>query len=207
MTDDEPKDPWAGFPGGDPFGGGNPFGAGFSGDPFKEMDEFMRRMGIDPKEFRSLFDDMQRNLQEAFKNMGDDPTKGFVQGFNVRMGPDGKPHFSSFGNKPHVDTEEGGVPQFRADEREPLTDVIEEDGAIAITMELPGVQKEDIEVRMTEEQLEIGVDTEARKYHKRVKLPAKVDPSTTKATYNNGVLDVTVQKVETQGDGVRIQVD
>ncbi len=214
MTDskDNPNDPFRNFPGGNPFGPQGPFGPGgpFSGGPLggRGMDEWLRGMGIDPSEFQKLFDEMQRNLQEAFKNMGQDPSKGFVAGFNVRMGPDGKPQFSSFGNKPTVRREPGSaIPSVATDDREPLTDVIEDPTQIAITMELPGVDKSDVNVHMTDEVLEISVDTELRKYHKRVRLPAKVDASTTKATYTNGILDVTVQKVASDQAGVRIQID
>ncbi len=214
---DEPNDPWKNFPGGNPFGpngpfgGANPFGPGgpfAGGDPMAGMDAWLRNMGVDPKEFRGLFDEMQRNLQDAFKNMGQDPSKGFVAGFNVRMGPDGKPHFSSFGNKPKVArVGPGGMPTMEAQGREPLTDVIEDPVSIAITMELPGVEKADIDLNMTEGALEVTVDNEQRKYHKSVRLPSKVDPSTTKATYNNGILDVTVRKATPESGGVRIAVE
>lgn len=197
------NDPFANLPGGNPFGPNGPFGGR---DPFRNMDEWFKSMGIDPKEFQSLFDDMQKGLQDALSGMGQDPSKGFVGGFNVRMGPDGKPNFSTFGNKPKVDTT-GAKPSVGVDEREPLTDVIEDPASIAITMELPGVQKSDIDVNMTEEHLEISVDNERRKYHKRVRLPAKVDPATTKATYNNGILDVVVKKLNKDEPGVRIQVE
>lgn len=204
MTPDEPKDPFANFPGGNPFGPGGPFAGG---DPFENMDEFMRKMGIDPGDFQKLFRDMQKNLQDAFRNMGEDPSKGFVSGFSVRMGPDGKPNVNTFDNKPSIRKGDGPIPAIGADEREPLTDVIEDKDSIAITMEIPGVAKEDIDLNMTAESLEVSVDNEARKYHKRVRLPAKVDPATTKATYTNGILDVTVQKVEKGEDGVRINID
>jgi HSP20 family protein len=197
-----PPDPWAGFP------GGNPFGAPMGGpiDPMANMEAWFRSMGIDPNEFRRLVEDMQRNLQEAFKDWGADPSKSFVSGFQVRVGPDGKPSINTFGNKAQVKAQSGkGIPTVVTDEREPLTDVIDEGGRIAITMELPGVQREDIDLQMNETDLEISVDTERRKYHKRVKLPAAVEPKTTKATYNNGVLDVTVQKKGGKG-GVKVQV-
>lgn len=213
-----PVDPWANFPGGNPFGPDGPFGKGgfpgfppgfpgAPGGPGGDMDAWFRQMGIDPSEFRKLVEDMQRNLQDAFKNLGADPSKSFVSGFSVKVGPDGKPTFSSFGNKPQVKPNPGmpGIPQVVADEREPLTDVMDDGTRIAITMELPGVTREDINLNMTEAELEIGVETDRRKYHKRIKLPAKVDPKTTKATYTNGILDVTVAKVGTDS-GVKIKV-
>lgn len=208
-------DPWAAFPGGNPFGAGFPgfnFGPGgpFGGkDPMKDMEAWFRSMGIDPREFQKLVEDMQRNLQEAFKEWGADPSKSFVSGFQVKVGPDGKPSINTFGNKPQVKPAppgKKGIASIVSDEREPLTDVIDEGGKIAITMELPGVTKEEIDLQMNESDLEISVDSERRKYHKRVKLPAAVDPKTTKATYTNGVLDVTVSKKGGAGGGVRIPV-
>lgn len=204
-------DPWAGFPGGNPFGPGGPFagGLGAGGDPFANLDAWLRSMGVDPTDFRKMADEMQRNLQEALRSMGQDPSRSFVSGFSVKVGPDGKPTFNTFGNKPQVKPSQSGgkVPTVVADEREPLTDVIEDARQVSITMELPGVEKKDINVHMTADELEISVDNERRKYHKRVRLPAKVDPKTTKATYTNGVLDVTVQKVKPGGSGVRIAVE
>lgn len=213
--DPRAPDPWANFPGGNPFGPGGPFAGGNnpfagSGDPFQNLDAWLRTMGVDPADFRRMADEMQRNLQEALKGMGQDPTKSFVSGFSVKVGPDGKPTFNTFGNKPQVKPNPKGagkgIPSVVADEREPLTDVIEDVKQVAITMELPGVEKKDINVHMTDEELEISVDNELRKYHKRVRLPAKVDPKTTKATYTNGILDVTVQKRSSGPSGMKISV-
>ena len=213
--DPRAPDPWANFPGGNPFGPGGPFAGGSNpfaggGDPFQNLDAWLRQMGVDPADFRRMADEMQRNLQEALKGMGQDPTKSFVSGFSVKVGPDGKPTFNTFGNKPQVKPNPAGgkgIPQVVANEREPLTDVIEDGKQVAITMELPGVEKKDINVHMTDEELEISVDNELRKYHKRVRLPTKVDPKTTKATYNNGILDVTVQKRSTGRSGMKISVE
>lgn len=210
-----PNDPWKNFPGGNPFGPNGPFGPGgpFAGgaggpiDPTANMDAWFRSMGVDPAEFRKLVEQMQKDLQKAFDGLGADPSKSFVSGFSVKVGPDGKPTFSSFGNKPQVKAPSPNqpLPQIVADEREPLTDVIEEADRVAITMELPGVEKKDIQLHMTSDELEIAVDTERRKYHKRVKLPSKVVPDTTQATYNNGILDVTVKRASSP-TGKRINV-
>ena len=213
--DPRAPDPWANFPGGNPFGPNGPFGAGGpfagGGDPFQNLDAWLRQMGVDPADFRRMADEMQRNLQEALKSMGQDPSKSFVSGFSVKVGPDGKPTFNTFGNKPQVKPNPAGpgkgIPQVIADEREPLTDVIEDARQVAITMELPGVEKKDINLHMTAEELEVSVDTDLRKYHKRVRLPAKVDPKTTKATYTNGILDVTVQKRSAGKSGMKISVE
>ena len=214
--DPRAPDPWANFPGGNPFGPGGPFAGGNNpfaggGDPFQNLDAWLRQMGVDPADFRRMADEMQRNLQEALKGMGQDPTRSFVSGFSVKVGPDGKPTFNTFGNKPQVKPSPAGagkgIPTVVANEREPLTDVIEDARQVAITLEMPGVEKKDIDLHMGVDELEISVDNERRKYHKRVKLPAKVDPKTTKATYTNGILDVTVQKAKSDKSGVKIDVE
>ena len=175
-------------------------------DPTDPFDIF-RGMGIGGKDFERMFEEMQRSIADMMKNMGKmEPGKPYVHGFTFKMGPDGKPHVSEFGNKAGVPRP--GKPVF-SDEREPITDVIEEAKTIAVTVEMPGIEKKDIDLRVTETELEINVDTELRKYHKLIKLPKAVKPPTTKATYKNGVLDVTIDKVAQSEPkkGFRVSVD
>ena len=175
-------------------------------DPSDPFDLF-RSMGLGGKDFERMFEEMQRSISDMLRNMGNiEPGKPYVHGFTFKMGPDGKPQVTEFGNKASNPLK--GKPVF-TDEREPITDVIEEAKTIAVTVEMPGIEKKDIDLRVTETEVEINVDTDQRKYHKLIKLPKPVKPQTTKATYKNGVLDVTVEKV-TQSEpkkGVRINVD
>ncbi len=117
--------------------------------------------------------------------------KPFVYGFSMKVGPDGKPQIQQFGNtKPWTvgrEEEIGG--------REPLTDIIEGGKTISVTIEIPGVEKDDIELDTTENMLTISVDAPQRRYYKEVELPSKVNPELTKATYKNGVLDIVLEKV------------
>ncbi|MDG6228893.1 MAG: Hsp20/alpha crystallin family protein [Candidatus Thermoplasmatota archaeon] len=155
-----------------------------------------------------LFDDFRRMAEEMMRMMSQTPpAKPFVHGYKLYVGPDGKPHLEDFGNKP-VQSEEG-QPSI-SEEREPLTDVIDCGEAVSVTVEIPGVEKEDIDLNVTEDELEITVDTPQRKYHKIVNLPADVMPKTTKATYKNGVLDVIIQKKELKKDndkGYKVNID
>ncbi|MFW6120846.1 MAG: archaeal heat shock protein Hsp20 [Petrotogales bacterium] len=154
---------------------------------------------ISDDEFERIFDEMQRmfestNFRELIEDMfrgGFDPNKNFVRGISFKIGPDGKPKIQEFGNRPSR-TEEGG--SIISEEREPLTDIIEGKNDVAITIEIPGVEKEDIDLNVNEENLEIKVNAPQRKYHKVVDLPCGVKPKTTKATYKNGILDVVLEK-------------
>ena len=139
-----------------------------------------------------VFDDFRRMAEEMFRMMSNaKPGKTFVRGYNIRVGPDGRPHLEEFGNH-RVKSDEGTA--HISEDREPLTDIIEGKEDVSVTIELPGVEKEDIDLRVVEDELEISVDTIKRKYHKKVHLPVDVKPKTTKATYKNGILDVSIKR-------------
>jgi len=99
-----------------------------------------------------------------------------------------------------------------AEIREPFIDVIENDKEIIATAEMPGLEKEDIKINVTEDRLEISAETkhEEKKeekgyiyrerrsgsYYRAVSLPSPVDPDNSKATYKNGVLEIKMPRTE-----------
>lgn len=157
---------------------------------FREMEEMMQREfeEFSKKAPRDLI--RERILPDGSKVREWGP---FVYGYSMRVGPDGKPEIREFGNlKPGVGP---GRPQIDIKEEiEPLTDVIETDGEVKVVVEVPGVEKEHIKLHGTEDALTISVDAPQRKYYKEVKLPGKADPKQAKASYKNGVLEVTIAK-------------
>ena len=168
---------------------------------------------INDEDFEKIFEEMQKYfengsfkemLEDMFKN-GIDPNKQFVQGFKVNIDPNGKPNIQKFGNLPTI-TPKGEAKV--SDQQEPLTDIIECDNTIAITIEIPGVNKDDIKLNIGIDTLEISVDTPQKRYHKIVDLPATVKEKTTNATYNNGILDIVIEKKnKRKKDKSRFQVD
>jgi len=87
------------------------------------------------------------------------------------------------------------------DEIEPLVDVIERDREVMVVAELPGIKTEDISIYISEDILRIDVDTTARRYHRKLKLPCRVRSDTGTATYKNGVLEVKLERREKDGSG------
>jgi HSP20 family protein len=145
-------------------------------------------------EFMNMRRNMDKIFRDAVSSFPNDEMKKkpFVYGFTVRMGPDGIPHIQQFGNtKLGKSVAKGEAP---GTEREPLTDIIEAQDHIAITIELPGVEKEDINMEIFEDSISIDVDTEQRKYHKELPLPENLDTDSIKATCKNGVLDIVISR-------------
>jgi HSP20 family protein len=154
------------------------------------------------------FDKLEDMMNEMMKNAFGEPSESlrtfrpYVYGFSMSVGPDGKPVIREFGN---VQKNRYG-PKIK-EEREPLVDILEEDRHVVIVAELPGVEKEEINLNATENALTISVNTARRKYHKELILPAKVDPRSAQASYKNGVLEVRMTKiVEKMYKGERISV-
>ncbi len=163
--------------------------------------------------FDELFEEMERMEEEFWRGLREFPgwrefEEGvrvygpYVYGFSISIGPDGKPVIREFGN---VRPTRFG-PRF-VEEREPLVDVMEEDDEVVVVAELPGVEKEDIDLSCTGDELVISVDTEKRKYYKRLELPAEVDPKSAKASYKNGILEVRLRKVRPERKGEKIKIE
>jgi HSP20 family protein len=155
-------------------------------------DEFDRLEGMTDKIMRKAFETASERTKVR---------RPYVYGFSMSVGPDGKPVIRDFGN---VQPSRGG-PKIRK-EREPLIDVIEEDGSVVIIAELPGVEKDDINLHAMEDHLTVSVNTHNQKYHKELTLPATVDPKSAWASYKNGVLKVKLKKLEKAVEVERISV-
>jgi len=182
--------------------------------PFDFYDDFFSDKFFSDweEEIREIEENMMRIFDEARKiskkNVGKEGP--FIYGFSMRIGPDGKPHIEEFGNIPET---KGSSATLELSQREPLTDVIEGDEEISVVAEIPGVEKEDINLEVSEDErsLIIDVDTPKRKYHKELELPCKVKSDSAKATYKNGVLEVKLKRAEEkkkeEKKGIRINVE
>lgn len=174
---------------------------------FEEMERMMRELDeMFSKSFEELEREVPRSLiRERRTDRGYIREVGpIVYGYSIRIGPDGKPIIREFGNiRPGREPEIVEV----SEAREPLVDVYEEEDVVKVVAEVPGVEKDDINLNATERKLVISVDTPQRKYYKEVDLPAEVDPKSAKASYKNGVLEVVLKKVGKGESGVKIKIE
>jgi len=85
------------------------------------------------------------------------------------------------------------VPRVALEEkREPLTDVFEEAENVKIYIELPGVDKNDIQLDVTDGFVEV----KAKNFAKTVEIPTgNIDFTKATANYKNGVLQVSIPKI------------
>jgi HSP20 family protein len=101
----------------------------------------------------------------------------------------------------------------RMEGRLPHVDVIDRDEEVLVRAELPGVDKKDLDVSMTETALTIRGQTHRKEeeehgqfhrceivrgeFTRTVALPAEVDGTHAKAQFQDGLLEITLPKLET----------
>jgi len=104
------------------------------------------------------------------------------------------------------------------------TDVYETDKDLVVEMQIPGFKKEDIKISFQDDYLKVEGKAEEEKEEKEknywrkeirkgsfvrvIPLPRKVDPKKAKASFKDGVLKVSLPKIEEVKDaGEEIQIE
>jgi len=96
-----------------------------------------------------------------------------------------------------VDTGAGPTDPASADVH---LDVYEEDDGLRVVADIPGVDREAIDLKCDGEVLTLDASGRVREYHERVRLPTRVDEHSASASYNNGILEVTFDTVGESAD-------
>ena len=69
---------------------------------------------------------------------------------------------------------------------------------IVFTIDMPGVQKKDIDIEIEDHSITVKSDANGRKYNYNRRFKPEVEADSAKATFTNGVLDIIVKKNETK---------
>ena len=90
--------------------------------------------------------------------------------------------------------------------RKEIGSVEDRDTELVLSADLPGIEKEDIELKVDSHSIAFSAKTEERNYDYGQSFDFELDPEQVKATFVNGVLDVVVKKTEgTQGKTIEIE--
>ncbi len=161
------------------------------------------------EEFEKQIEEMNELMEKMMHETGKEP---LVYGFSMHIGPDGIPHVEQFGNVRQDGLSQiGGLPSPKGqDVKEPFASSIidEKNKELCITVEMPGVRKEDIELNATENHLVIKADSNGRKYFKTITNPSPVVPDSAGAKYNNGVLEIILKlKGRRKPEGKTVKIE
>ncbi|MHA1718481.1 MAG: Hsp20/alpha crystallin family protein [Promethearchaeota archaeon] len=87
---------------------------------------------------------------------------------------------------------------YKSADVNPFIDFFEDDEEIVIIVEIPGMQEDDIELRASPWDVDIyalGTRNKSH-YYRTIQLQSEIDPIRSKATYNEGILEVFLKKVK-----------
>lgn len=160
-----------------------------------------RRKKKDPW-FNDIYDELERlgdlideTMQKIFDNSSDSLRikRNRIRGFSIKIGPAEKPRIRDINNiqSPLDAVDETDI----IDDEEPLVDIIEEKNIFVVLAALPGVNKNDIDLRVTENCMTISIDTDDYEWYDEFDLPTKIKPKSAHASYKNGVLEVKLEKL------------
>ena len=157
-------------------------------------------------EFDKLFKKMSRsfnleNVLGEFENTGSSSGPVYY-GYTMTVGPDGKPVIQEYGN-----VRPGSL--SAPDGREPLVDTIvdEKGNVIKLVAEMPGVEKSDIKVVVEGKSVDISAEHGEKKYQVKVPIKDNVNKDSAKATYKNGVLEVSFKRIQPKPTGKTLEVN
>jgi HSP20 family protein len=157
-------------------------------------------------EAEDMLNRMFRTVRDIAPTTGTSADFPYYYGYQITVGPDGRPRIREFGNvKPAAKglVEQSGV-------RQPLVDSVldEKENIQKITAEMPGVNKEDIKLNVTDQYVTIHAEKGDKKYHADIPVSVDLDESSAKASYSNGILELKIRlKESSKPKGKAIKVE
>ena len=181
-----------------------------------DIDEFFNRIKSRYPFFMPLFNDLFRDLDgfdEVFEDFehemntdlakminkieseGLDRAEPFIYGYSINIDENGKAEINEFGNIKADSDENLEV----TESREPLVDLIDGKNSVTVVIEIPGVEKSDIKIEIKESKLLVST-TNSKNYYKEIPLESKIISSSARAKYNNGILEIIINKDNNDDD-------
>ena len=117
-----------------------------------------------------------------------------------------RPHIETIARRPREQT-----PSYKWDANGGLKrDTMsyeERENDIVFTIDMPGVEKKDIDINVEEHSISVKAEKEGkRKYNYNRKFKPSVDVDSANATFKNGVLDITLTKTEKIPKGKSVKI-
>ncbi len=150
-------------------------------------------------ELDKFFDDFERSLEQTIRSsveLGQKAlSKPVVAGMAMGIGPEGKPRIQFFGDNLV------GPDGFRAPIYEQVID--DKENMLRLVVELPGVEKEDVQLSALEDKVSLEAVKGERKYRMELSLQNAIDPESGTAAYTNGILEIVFKLRDKTNKGYR----
>lgn len=135
---------------------------------------------VDFEKLEKLMDDLMKSFEQE-----ESKEKEKLFGVSIKISKDGKPIMQELAHNLK--------PKHSLQAREPLVDLRSDSEHAFIIAELPGVKKEDVDVRLDGLKLSISAES-ADAFFKQVALPFEVEEKPERTEFNNGILELVFKK-------------
>jgi len=94
---------------------------------------------------------------------------------------------------------------FKSNEPDSVGDWEDRNGEISVTIDMPGVDKKEIELTVDEHTVSIEANNDSRDYSISKTFDATLNPDEVTAKLNNGILDIKIKKADSIGKKINIK--
>lgn len=152
---------------------------------------------------------MNKNQEKILKDLDNflaDPVSGIVNFYNRLDRLDNNKQTSNTVN----------APEYPVYGNVLATDIIDEDTHYRVMMDLPGVLKKDINIELDNKYMNITAvrnhefikegknylkqERSSQKISRKIKIPDDIEPDSLTATYEDGVLNIIINKIQKKGN-------
>lgn len=150
-------------------------------------------------EVDKFFEEFERALEDTIRSSVTTGQKAFskpvVAGMAMGLGPEGKPRIQFFGDNLI------GPDGYRSPIYEQVID--EKEGKLRLLVELPGVEKDDVQLSALDDKVSLEAVKGERKYRMELSLQNAIDPESGNASYANGILEIVFNLRDKTNKGYR----
>lgn len=171
-----------------------------SADPFdelsdKDLDHIFNRMQhfFESDEFKEIVEDIMYDV------LAEDEEDDSL----YKPSFEDEDEFFDFSKKPSFLIDDKFIEHYVEDNS---PEVVTSKNLVMVTFSVPQAEKNDIDLHVTSDYVDITVNTRNQRFHRMVDLPVDVDPCSTKATFTNGVLDIVMRKTGPHNQGCKISL-
>ncbi len=161
---------------------------------------------LTPEEFEKLTKFVSRAVKDMMRSLSSDSNDMNPKySFNIKVDKQGIPIIERVNVQ---NTQPQQPPKPNPNEAVPLVDITETQKVTTVTMEMRGAEKGSIVLSVGSKQITVRSSTSSVQTAQRVALPHSVNPSSAKAHYRNGILEIKMNRSKSSPQGtVNITVE
>lgn len=165
----------------------------------KKKKDFPEKVPSFEFEFEKLEGMVNEIIGKMLENQESNSNQPLVIGFALKMGENNQPLMQEFNNFKESETE--------TEETEPLVEMQSQEKTFLITIELPGVKKEEIDLQTKSRAVTVSAWNKNRNYFKNISLPEEINTKQTKARFKNGILEIQLLKKKPSAQTNKIKIE